>query len=454
MDKKKILIIDDDVAVTNYFKVSLMQSGIFDIMVKNDSREVAELWRHQSFDVVLLDMDMPNISGLDILKDIHQKELKVPVVVLTGVGDVDLAVNAMKLGAFDYLIKPVEDEKLLEVLLSAMEHRDLHHTIDQLPHQLTRQDLTHEAVFEQFPTRNPKMIRVLHQAEKIAASDLSVFLWGERGTGKESLARAIHLVSPRADRPFVAVDADSRIPDKVPAFFFGQAQRWSSTEKDAPGILEQANYGTLFLDNIESLTLPMQVRLKRVIQTGEYCRESSAQVRQVDVRIIVSSTHDLTSKDYEENFSRDLLYHLMINSIKIPSLRERIEDVELLAQKFLKEQNEKTGGKITGFSAGFLHHLKKHHFPDNIQELGTIIATAAAACESDVITEAYLPPYIKNQLTEQTTLVDKSFRPRKLDDIVKEHVLNTLTYYGQDINKAAKKLKISPDEITRIIQGR
>ena len=427
MDKKKILIIDDDVAVTNYFKVSLTQSGIFDIVVKNDSREVADLWRRENFDVVLLDMDMPNISGLDILKDIHQKELKVPVVVLTGVGDVDLAVNAMKLGAFDYLIKPVEDEKLLEVLLIAMEHRDLHHTIDQLSHQLTRQDLTHEAVFEQFPTRDPKMIRVLHQAEKIAVSDLSVFIWGERGTGKESLARAIH-------------------------FFFGQAQRWSSSEKDSPGILEQANYGTLFLDNIESLTLPLQVRLKRAIQTGEYCRESSAQVRQVNVRIIVSSTHDLTSKDYEENFSRDLLYHLMINSIKIPSLRERIEDIELLAKHFLKEQYEKTGKNITGFSEGFFNHLKKYHFPDNVQELGTIIATAVAAGESDTITEEYLPPYIKNQLIPQTTPFDKSFAPRQLDDIIKEHVLNTLKYYGQDIKKAAEKLKISPDEINRIIK--
>jgi len=452
MDKKKILIIDDDVAVTNYFKVSLTQSGIFDIVVKNDSRQVAELWKRDHFDVVLLDMDMPNISGLDILKDIHQKELKVPVVVLTGVGDVDLAVNAMKLGAFDYLIKPVEDEKLLEVLLIAMEHRDLHHTIDQLSHQLTRQDLTHEAVFDQFPTRDPKMIRVLHQAEKIAASDLSVFLWGERGTGKESLARAIHLVSPRADRPFVAVDADSRIPDKFPAFFFGQARRWSSSEKDSPGIMEQAHLGTLFLDNIESLTLPLQVRLKRAIQTGEYCRESSAQVRQVNVRIIVSSTHDLTSKEYETNFSRDLLYHLMINPIKIPALRERIEDIELLANHFLKEQCQKTGKKLTGFSAGFFSLLKKYHFPDNVQELGTIIATAVAAGESDTITEEYLPPYIKNQLTPQTTPFDKSFEPRPLDDIIKEHVLDTLKYYGQDIKKAAEKLKISPDEITRIIK--
>ncbi len=452
MSKNKILIVDDDIAVTNYFKVSLTQSGVFDIVVVNDSREVAQLWRREKFDVILLDMDMPNVSGLDLLKEKHRKNIKTPVVILTGVGDVDLAVNAMKLGAFDYLLKPVEDDKLLEVLISAMEHRDLHQTIDQLPSKLTRQDLTHQAAFEQFPTRDPSMIRILHQAEKIAFSDLSIFLWGERGTGKEALARAIHLASPRASHPFVAIEADSLDAERFPAFFFGQARRLSSSEQDSTGVLEEANRGTIFLDNIEALSLPTQVRLKRVIQTGEYCLESSAQVRQINVRMIVSSTHDLTSYEYEKNFSRDLLYHLMINSIKIPSLRERIDDLELLTKHFLKIQSDKTGKKTKGFSKDFLAGLKRYHFPDNIQELGTIIAAAIASAESDTLTEEHIPPYIKKQIAQPPTPNGKSIESPILNDVVKKHVLETLNNYSHDRAKAAEILEISLDEINRIIK--
>jgi DNA-binding NtrC family response regulator len=392
---KKILIIDDDVAVTNYLKVFLTQTGLFDIIVVNDSREVSVLLDREALDLILLDMDMPNVGGIDILSDMRGKELYIPVVVLTGIGDVDLAVKAMKLGVFDYLIKPVDDEKLLEVLNDAIDQRILHKTIDQLPRHLTRRSLGHEVVFEHFHTQDPAMIRLFHQAEKIASSNLSIFVWGERGTGKEALARAIHQASPRADKPFVVVEADSQDSERFPAFFFGQARIWGGSEEETPGILEEANHGTLFLDKIETLTFKMQVRLKRVIQTGEYCRESSARVRNIDVRMIVSSTYDLTSRAYEDKFSRDLLYHLMVNSIRIPSLRERIDDIPILAEYFLQEESKRTGKKITGFSGEFLECLKGYSFPDNVQELRTIVAGAVASAETNIITEDYLPPYIR-----------------------------------------------------------
>jgi len=391
---KNILIIDDDIAVTNYLKVFLTQTGLFNIVVVNDSREVPGLLDREAFDIILLDMDMPNVSGIDILSDMRGKKLDIPVVVLTGVSDVDLAVNAMKLGVFDYLIKPVDDKKLLEVLDNAIEHRVLHQTIDQLPRQLTRRCLGHKAAFKHFQTQNPEMIRLFHQAEKVASSDLSIFIWGERGTGKEALARAIHQAGPRADKPFVVVEADSQDSDKFPAFFFGQARTWDGSDEETSGILEQANQGTLFLSHIDILGLAMQVRLKRVIQTGQYCRESSTKVRNIDVRMIVSSTHDLTSRAYEEKFSRDFLYHLMVNSIRIPSLRERVDDIPLLAKHFLKKESKTTGKKITGFAGKFLECLKGYSFPDNVQELRTIVAGAVANAKTNIITEDYLPPYI------------------------------------------------------------
>ena len=392
---KKILIIDDDIAVTNYLTVFLTQTGLFDIVVVNDSRKVSSLINQEPFDIILLDMDMPIVSGIDILNDMRGKELYIPVVVLTGISDVDLAINAMKLGVFDYLIKPVDDEKLLEVLNNAIEQRALQQTINELPRQLTRRDLGHEAAFKHFLTQDPAMIQLFHQAEKIAYSDVSIFIWGEKGTGKEALARAIHQASPRKDKPFIVVQADSQDSDTFPAFFFGQVRIRGGSEEETPGILGKADGGTLFLCHIDTLGSAMQVRLNRVIQTGEYSWESSAKVRNIDIRMIVSSLHDLTSRAYEDKFSRDLLYHLMVNSIRIPSLRERANDIPLLAEYFLQKEAEALGKTITGFSGEFLEHLKGYAFPGNVQELRMIVAETVANTETDIITEDYLPPYIR-----------------------------------------------------------
>jgi len=445
---RKVLIVDDDVAVTNYFMVFLVQTGLFDPFVANDSREVEGLLQREKFDIIMLDMDMPNVSGMDILRSMRAKGDPTPVVILTGVSDVDLAVRAMKLGAFDYLTKPVDDQNLLQVLENAIEHRTLHRAIDELPKQLTRQGLAHEAAFLQLPTHDDKMIRLFHQAEKLAASDVSIFIWGEGGTGKEALARAIHQASPRSSGMFVVVEADSQDPDKFPAFFFGQARDWRGAREETPGLLEQADHGTLFLNNIDTMSLSVQVKLKRLIQTGEYYRESSTTIRTADIRMIVSSKHDLTRPEYASKFSRDLLYHLMINSIRIPPLRERPGDIPLLAELFLKEESERVGKKISDFSADCLALLTKYSYPDNVQELITIIAGAVAKEDADIITVDSLPSYIRERIDRPR---EDMFYPRKLADVVREHVRFTLAYFGQQREAVAEVLGITPAELDRII---
>ena len=445
---RKVLIVDDDVAVTNYFMVFLVQTGLFEPFVANDSREVEGLLQRENFDIIMLDMDMPNVSGMDILRAMRAKGDPTPVVILTGVSDVDLAVRAMKLGAFDYLTKPVDDQNLLDVLENAIEHRTLHQSIDQLPKQLTRKDLAFEAAFTQLPTQNDGMIRLFHQAEKLAASDVSIFIWGESGTGKETLARAIHQASPRKDGPFIVVEADSQDPDKFPAFFFGQAKDWRGSREETPGLLEQADHGTLFFNMIDALSLPMQVKLKRLIQTGEYYRESSTSIRTADVRMIVSSKHDLTRPDYANRFSRDLLYHLMINSIRIPPLRERPGDIPLLAELFLKEEAERLGKQIKGFSEDCMELLTKYGYPDNVQELTTIVAGAVANADTDTITVESLPLFIRERIERGAGA--ETFIPKKLDEVIREHVRLTLAYFGQQKEAAAEVLGITPAEIDRI----
>lgn len=445
---RKVLIIDDDVAVTNYFNVFLVQTGLFEPKVVNDSREVEDILSHEKFDVIVLDLDMPNVSGMDILRSMRARGDTTPVVILTGVSDIDLAVRSMKLGAFDYLTKPVEEEVFLQVLNNAIETRTLRETLDKLPEKLSREDLAHEAAFTHLLTQDEGMIQLFHRAEKLAASDVSIFIWGESGSGKEMLARAIHNASPRRDGPFVVVEADSQPEEEFASFFFGRARDWRGEREESPGMIEQADKGTLFLNHIDALTLPVQVRLKRLLQNGEYYRENSTTIRRANVRMIVSCMHDLTRPEYSDRFSRDLLYHLMVNSIRIPPLRERPVDIPILANHFLAEESAKAGKKITGFSAECMELLEQYSYPGNVQELKTIVAGAVANTEGEIVESKFLPPAVRERIERGETL---AFTPRRLDEVVREHVRNTLAYFGQQREAAAKVLGIEPSEIDRII---
>lgn len=450
---KKILLVDDDIAVTNYLMVFLMQSEIYESTVINDSREIPELLDRENFDAILLDMDMPGLSGTDILRIVKEKKIGAPVIILTGVSDVDLAVKAMKLGAFDYLTKPVEDDDLLEALDNAIKHETLHHSITQLPSKLKKEDLAYAEAFDCLPTIDPVMIRLFHQVEKMAASDLSIFIWGERGTAKEPLARAIHKAGPRRDAPFVHVNAAAQDPERFPADFFGQARDWSGAREERPGFIEQANGGTLFLDEIHHLSLPMQVRLLRVVQTKEYYFESSTKIRNIDVRFIASSNHDLTRKEYKQTFSRDLLYHLMINSIQIPPLRDRRNDIPLMAQYFMEQGAKKAGKEIRKISPEYIDLLKKYDFPGNMQELHDIIATSIVNEENEVITVDSLSPYIHSKLTEPGLDREIVFQPRSLAEVEREHVAGMIEHYDGDWEKAARKLGVPIIRMETILNG-
>ncbi len=444
---KQLLIVDDDVAVTNYLMVFLMQTEKYETFVINDSREVAPLLGKQSFDVMLLDMDMPNVSGIDVLKHLRAAGIATPVIILTGVSDVDLAVRSLKLGAFDYLTKPVDEEKLLGVIEAALEHRALHHTIEQMPQQLKREDLTHKAAFENFPTQHSETIRLLHQAEKMASSDLTIFIRGEIGSGKLWLARAIHQASPRCDQPFVAIAADAVDPAELPAQFFGQARLWSGEREERPGFLEEAQGGTLYMDKIGRLSGPMQMRIKRLLQTGEYYRENSTRILKANVRFILASTRDLEEEPYRTTFSRDLYYHLMVNSIVMPPLRERKDDLPILADVFLKEAVSKTGKPIAGIAPQLISFLRTYDFPDNMQELRNIIEGSVANTDSAVLTVDSLPAFIRSRIESPGIVGTAGFRPRPLRDVVREHVRRTFEFCSQDKLKTAAELEISLEEL-------
>ena len=449
---KTILIIDDDAAVTNYLLVFLTQTERFDSVIVNDSRKVPELLAREHFDVVLLDMDMPEVSGADILKLMRERGIQTPVVVLTGVGSVDLAVRAMKLGAFDYLTKPVDDEHLLEVLDLALQQGALHRTLNELPAAPKREDLTHGAAWEGLISQDARVIRLLHEAEKMASGDMTVLIIGENGCGREKLARAIHEASPRRSAPFAALDAaavNSR--DELPAMLFGRARVWRGTTKERPGLLEGAAGGTLFIDSLEQLGIPLQIRLKRVIHTGEFYREHSTRVLTADVRFIVASTRDLTLPECELGFSKDLLYHLRVNTLRIPPLRERIDDIPALSEYLVRREAARAGKNIRAISSEALDVLRRYHFPQNDAELALIIASAIIREPSSVITAAALPACVREPCAGAADRVIEHFEPRRLIDMERDYVARMIRHCGGDREKAAVELGISLTQIDSML---
>ncbi len=449
---KRVLIVDDDVAVTNYLMVFLMQTERFDPEVVNDSSMVPEILGREPFDLMLLDMDMPAVSGIDILRSVHESGGRPPVIVLTGVSDIELAVKAMKLGAFDYLTKPVDDDMLLATMDRALEHLALSRTISGLSRDLSRDDLENKDAFASFVSSDPMMVRLFHQAERLAAGDFSVFIHGEHGTGKEALARAMHQASPRGKGPFVAVDAAAVPPGDMAAELFGRVRDWSGRQPDRPGFLEMAAGGTLFLNSIEHLTPPVQVRLRRVIQNGEFYRESSAEICRIDVRLIASTTADLTGEEYRESFSRDLLYHLLVNSIELPPLREHPEDIPLLAEHFARREAERLGRPFKSVSEELTRMLSGHVFPGNVEELEAIVSSCVVSAEAGrELGPECLPPYMLDRMTGEG--VRPAFRPRPLRDVIHDHVMSTLDYFGNDAKLAAGGLGISESELSDIADG-
>lgn len=448
---RRILIVDDDIAVTNYFRVSLAQTEEFESAVVNDARHVADLLARERFDVILLDMDMPEVSGADILKLMRENDIRTPVVVLTGVGDVDLAVKAMKLGAFDYLTKPVDDEYLLGILRQAVEFSAVHQSLNELPPQPKREDLAHRAAFEGFITQHPKMIRLLHEAEKMAAGDMTVLIIGERGTVREPLARAMHQVSRRRAGPLVAADVSAESPEVLPSVLFGQARSWGGAAEEREGLLEEAAGGTLFVDHIEHLGIPAQLRLKRVIQTGEYYRDNTTHVLTANVRLIVASTQDLASPEYKGSFSKDLLYHLMVNVLRIPPLRARREDIPLLAEHVMRREAGRAGKAACRLAPDVVGFLGRYPFPGNDRELEAMIASTVLRCESEQIALSDLPPYALEAGEGAGPTAAGVFEPRKLAEVEKDYVVHMLKYCGGDKKRAAAELGISVRQMDGIV---
>jgi DNA-binding NtrC family response regulator len=441
----RILIIDDNQAVLNFLRIFLLQTGKFQVEILQDSTEAYETIENKQFDILLLDMDMPNVSGLDILKYLYEHKIKLTTIVLTGVEDIDLAVQSMKLGTFDYLLKPIEEDKLLETLENAKQKFDYtrEETTVSTEKEVTTEGLKFPEAFEKIITKNEEMLKIFHYVEKFASTDNSVLIWGESGVGKELIARAIHKISIRRDKKFIAVNAGAFAQELFSSEFFGYEKgAFTGASKQKTGFIEEANGGTLFLDEIGELSLPIQIKLLRVLQEGEFYRLGSTKNIKVNVRIIAATNKNLFDEIQKGKFRKDLFFRLNINSIRIPALRERNDDIEVLSNYFFEKYKDRYDKKIDKISASTLRCLKSYPFPGNIRELMNIINSAIIVEPSNELKRSSLPHYFLENTKHSSEIMD-GYAPKKMWEIEKEHIQKVLKYTDNNRTKAADILGIS-----------
>ncbi len=439
----KILAIDDNQAVLNFLKVLFLQKQKYEIQILQDSTKAEQMLNTNYFDILLLDMDMPIVTGLDVLNIIAKKKIEIKTIVLTGVEDIDLAISAMKLGTYDYMLKPLEEDLLFKTIENAIREKNLLNREFDSAHRATLNGLKYKEVFQNIITHDEKMINIFHLTEKFAQTDNSILIWGESGSGKELIAEAIHKISNRSDKKFVAVNAGTFAQELFSSEFFGHEKgAFTGASKDKTGFLEEANGGTLFLDEIGELSLPIQVKLLRVLQEDEFYRLGSTKNIKVDVRIIAATNKNLYEEIQKGNFRKDLFFRLNINSLSLPPLRERKGDVELLANHFLKMFNEKYKKNVGKISDEVFKFLAAYTFPGNVRELMNIINSAIIIETSNELRKKSLPNYFLDS-SKSIYRYDEDIVPCSLLEVEKEQIKKVLNFTNKNRTKAAGILGIS-----------
>jgi DNA-binding NtrC family response regulator len=440
----RVLVLDDDVAVLNYFMVLLAQTQQYEVKILSDSSEAFETIDAGNFDAILLDMDMPVVHGREVLKYVKEKHPDIEVIVITGVEDVPLAVESMKAGAYDYLCKPIDENRLLLTLERALERSQLRGELTKLRDQVNLGGIRHKEAFKAIITQNKSFLRVLQRVSQIAESENYVLIWGESGTGKELIARAIHQISRRRDKRFIAVNAGAFASELFSSEFFGHEKgAFTGAIRSKAGFFEEADGGTLLLDEIGELELPVQSKLLRVLQEGEYFRVGSTEKRGSDVRIIACTNRDLAQEIERGRFRRDLYYRLNICSVYLPPLRDREGDIELLADYFLEKHNRLNNKSIGMIEQDVLDLLELYDYPGNVRELENIIAEAVVVEFGRTLTRRALPRYLMNAVGKSRAAAIPASERKTLVEMEAEHIRRMLELADGNRTVTAEILGIS-----------
>lgn len=448
--KSPLLIVDDDTGFLLTIKEILVDAGMPEPALASDSREVMALLETHQFKFVLLDLIMPHLSGLELLGQIKESFYDTECVIVTASDDITSAVSAMKLGAYDYLTKPVQYEKLIILIKRAQERYCLRHGLSLFERKNRLSDLSDPGAFADMVAVDHSMIRVLRQVEMVAPTDYSVVITGESGTGKEMLARKIHDISNRSCGPFVAINMGAVSETLFEDELFGHSKgAYTGAARDKKGFFESARHGTLFLDEITDLNISLQGGLLRVIQEKEFYRVGSTRTVDVDLRILVATNQDIFAEIRKKRFRADLFHRLNMFHIDIPPLRERKGDILPLARCFLDQYVAETGKKIIGISDPLADYLMQYRFPGNVRELKNMIAAAVLREKTNLLSANALGQEEKTNTLDKGRGQDGNAIPQSLAQVEKHHILQVLETVDNNRTKAAKILNIGRKTLQR-----
>ena len=400
-EKSRILILDDE---KNYLLVleALLSDAGYAVTPINDPEMAVSYLEEAEVDVVITDMKMPKMSGLEVLQHVKRNSPSIPVLIMTAFGSIESAVEVMKYGAFDYITKPFANDDLLLSVHNAVELSRAHQQYRILQESLEERYSTHQII-----GKSPAMRETLSIVDRVSASRSTVLITGESGTGKELVARAIHFSSPRKDEPFVAVNCMAFNAGVLESELFGH-EKGSFTGAVAMrrGRFEQADRGTLFLDEIGELPSDLQVKLLRVLQERVFERVGGTEPVKVDIRIVAATNKDLAKMVEEGSFREDLFYRLNVVQIHIPPLRERREDIPLLVSHFIAQIASENGIPPKSFTQEAQNYLSGYEWPGNIRQLQNVIERCMGMIPRDVIDVEDLPPEIRDEESQFKSAVD------------------------------------------------
>ena len=438
----KILIAEDEEITLKHLLSTLQKEG-YEVVGYSDGLKVLERIQEENFDVLIADIKMPGLTGIELLEEIKKKAIETEVIIITGYGSIDSAVNAMKKGAYDYITKPFDLDEMLLKVKKIYEEKILKKEIVALKTSLRAGGKISGIA------KSEGMKKVFEVVENIRDSDCHVLLTGESGVGKSLLARLIHSTSKRKEKPFLSINCATFTEHLLTSELFGHEKgAFTGAISTKQGLLEIADTGTIFFDEISEISTNLQAKLLRVLQGKSFRRVGGTRSIRVNVRFIAATNRDIRVLISNGGFREDLYYRLNVMEIYIPPLRERRDDIEPLSDYFLKKLLPKSGKKITGFTKEALEILMNYGFPGNVRELENIIERAIILEKSSLITPESLPQGVQLFHIE-TLLPDKV---KSINELNKEYAAKVVEMFGGNKSKAAELLGISRTSLWRILK--
>ena len=434
MQKEKLLIIDDEERLRSLLARILQLEG-YEVLVASNGKEGLKKLQHEIIPVVISDVKLPDINGIELTSQIKANWPATEIIVLTAFGTINDGVKAIKSGAFDYITKGDDNERIIPLVSKAMDKSLLQLRVLEL-----EQKLNNKFGFDRLIGKSTAITDVIKLAQKVALTDTTVLLLGETGTGKEIFAEAIHQASPRHTKTFVAVNCSAFTKELLESELFGhKAGAFTGAVKDKRGLFEEANGGTIFLDEIGELDHDLQAKLLRVLESQQFIKVGDTKPTQVNVRILAATNRNLQAEVSKEGFRSDLYYRLSVFQITLPALRDRKKDIKLLAEYFMNYFGLKVKKQFTGLTDTFIEKLEAYNWPGNIRELKNIIERAVILADENILDETLLPYEMQEPQPSKAGSAMSAF---DLSSIEKLHIQRVLNHAHGNRAETARLLNI------------